>query len=68
MQHRPPQNQTVHLSLADLLRGVESIELDGFNGKLIIHIEAIHIELHLSGSEPQSDGQAVDNLNGHEGG
>lgn len=52
MQQRPPQ--TPKMSLLELLQNglIENIELDGFKGKLIIRIEAVHIELHLSGSEP----------------
>lgn len=71
MQQRPPQNQPIKVSLLDLLNNglIDNIELDGFQGKLIIRIEALTIELHLSGREPldSSDGDS-DHMNGQEGG
>lgn len=56
------------LTFLEMLRNglIENIELDGFKGKLIIHIEALTIELHLSGSEPLESDGATNPINGEE--
>jgi hypothetical protein len=66
MQQRPPPNQPIKASLLDLLQSglVDSIELEGFKGKITIRIEAIHIEVELSQSEPVESQSS----NGEEGG
>ncbi len=69
MQQRPPPpNQPIKVSLLDLLNSglIDNIELDGFKGTLIIRIEAIHIELHLSGSDQEAADSRSDHPNGEE--
>ena len=63
MQQRPPTT----INLSDLLGLIESIDLAGFKGSLIIHVERLTIELHLSGGE-SPDANSETNSNGQEEG